>query len=59
MYTTSSCHSSFQKWCKYSLLTLINLIVLITLTRDANNPADSGALIKGTVLAVLDLDGLD
>jgi len=58
MHTTSSCQSSIRKLCKYLILTLINL-VLITMTSDGGNSADTGALIKGSALAVLDLDGLD
>jgi hypothetical protein len=30
-----------------------------TITSDSDNPADTEALIKGSALAVLDLDGLD
>ena len=59
MCTTSSRRGSIRKSCKYLILILINLIFLITITSDGDNLADTGALIKGSALAVLDLDGLD
>ena len=59
MHTTRLCRSSIRKLCKYLILTLINLLVLITITSDGDNAVDTGALIKGSALAVLDLDGLD
>ena len=58
MHTTRLCRGSIRKLCKYLILTLINL-ALITITSDGGNSADTEALIKGSALAVLDLDGLD
>ena len=41
-------------------MSLDNIVFLnIFIRRDGNNQRDSGAFIKGSALAVLDLDGLD
>jgi hypothetical protein len=59
MHTTSSCRSSIQRLCKYLIHTVIDLLGLISITSNGDKDADTRTLMKGSALAVLDLDGLD
>ena len=58
MHTTSSCLNFIQKSRKY-LIPAPFVLVLNLYFSDGDNLADTEALIKGSALAVLDLEGLD
>lgn len=49
----------YSKVVYISSFLLITFFLLISTSSDGDNAVNTGALIKGSALAVLDLDGLD